>query len=537
MRAPLLVAAGAVCILLGVWLLAGHKEEAPQPTVETAAAPSEPVAMEHVEPAPTERAAVAPPAHEETATRAVLEVLFHDLANEDVQPRAGRLFLHREGSEPTEHEIGGTHPTRIADLEPGRYEHRVRAEGFDESTSTVDVSATTSCTICLTHVNWVGIVVRDASNRSMAEWSQEWGGEPKHFFRGSFRVFLANAPGEAPTGGETKLGGQVESAGTGCAPPGCIGFIAREPGEPKWIGLECLGTFLGWELASPSARSVTFVIDPAAIAARFAEIRMRVLHEETRLPALDAKIALLSDSSRHRRKEQQQVVLDRDGVVVLPRLMPEDYELRVELQAPDVSSEFVQRLVLAPGEHRDLGDILVRSAPPIRVRVVDEEGHEVEDAAVQVGPLVAGTDEDTTYSIHGQPRYWNRDRNGVIAIPQPAFRAVMRAVQMDDRHSRAGLPNLSGPRSANMPAESGTLVIRAPVRVKLSIDPGLLHSVAEIRDELGIVVAKSQLVSAAPWQVQLVPGVYAATARNGSGREGARVSFLVEKEPLSIDLR
>ncbi len=422
---------------------------------------------------------------------------------------------------------------RISDLEAGRYEIRVRIEGFDESVSNVDVSATTSCTIFLTLQNRVGVIVRDTTNRSIAEWSQEWGGEPKNFFQGSFRVFLADAPSDGPTGEETKLTGQVESAGTGC-----IGFVARQPGEPKWIGLECLGTFFGWELASPSARWVTFVLDPSAISARFAELRMRVLHEETRLPALDAKIALLSDSSKHRRKEQQRVALDRDGAVVLSRLMPEDYELRIELSGPDVSSEVVQRLVLAPGEHRDLGDILVRSAPPIRVRVVDEEGRDVEDALVQVGPLVPGTDEDTVYSIHGQPRYWNADRDGVIAIPQPAFRAAMRAVRMirDQRGIRAAL---QGPRSSNVVLESGvrTLVIRAPVRVKLSNDASFALAAAEIRDELGIVVARTQLDALVPWRVDLVRGVYEASARDARGNELARLSFAVDAEPVSIDFR
>jgi hypothetical protein len=538
MKVPLLIAAGAAGVLLAVWLLAGRKAEAPpRPTIETAAAPAAPAATEHVELGATDASdrTTAVPAPEAKATRGVLEVAFKDLANGDVRPKSGRLFLHREGSAATQHEIRGSDPVRISELDAGRYEVRVRAEGYDEGISTVDVSGATSCEVCLMPQNWVGVVVRDANDRSIAEWSLGWGGEPKHFFRGSFRVFLADTPGEAPTGGQAKLAGQVEAAGTGCTPAGCIGFVTREPGAPVWIGLECLGNFYGWQLANPGARSVTFVIDPSTISARFAEIRMRVLHEETRLPALEAKIALLSDSSKHRRKEQQQVALDRDGSVVLSRLMPEDYELRIELQAPDVSSEVVQRLVLAPGEHRDLGDILVRSAPPIRVRVVDEQGNDVQDAAVQVGPLVPGTDEDTTYSIHGQPRYWNRDRNGVIAVPQPAFRAVMRALRMQELRPGVQIHNTG--RSSNTLAANGTLVIRNPVQVELSSEPSLALTAAEIRDELGIVVAKAKLDSFAPWRVALVRGVYEASAHDERGNVLARLSFTVESEPVSIDFR
>jgi hypothetical protein len=102
MRVPLLVAAGAVCILLAVWFLAGRKAEAPpRPTVETAAAPAEPAApaaTEHVELGATDAPdrATAVPATETKPVRGVLEVAFKDLANGDVRPKSGRLSLHRE---------------------------------------------------------------------------------------------------------------------------------------------------------------------------------------------------------------------------------------------------------------------------------------------------------------------------------------------------------------------------------------------------------------------------------------------------------
>src|SRR5580765_581327 len=98
--------------------------------------------MERVELGATERAAVVPPP-EEKAACSVLEVRFKDLANRDLEPHSGRLLLRRDGSAATEHEIRESGPVRISDLESGRYEIRVRVEGFDESTSTVDVSETT----------------------------------------------------------------------------------------------------------------------------------------------------------------------------------------------------------------------------------------------------------------------------------------------------------------------------------------------------------------------------------------------------------
>ena len=123
----------------------------------------------------------------------------------------------------------------------------------------------------------------------------------------------------------------------------------------------------------------------------------------------------------------------------------------------------------------------------------------------------------------------------MIAVPQPAFRAVMRALRMQELRPGVQIHNTG--RSQNTLAANGTLVIRNPVQVELSSEPSLALAAAEIRDELGIVVAKTKLESSTPWRVALVRGVYEASAHDERGNVLARLSFTVETDPVSIELR
>jgi hypothetical protein len=150
-----------------------------------------------------------------------------------------------------------------------------------------------------------------------------------------------------------------------------------------------------------------------------------------------------------------------------------------------------------------------------------------------MGPLVEGADEDTIYSVHGQPRSFSPDRKGEITIPKPSYRAVVRAAARFNPRSASA--DFTGPRSANVLLDDSTvaggvltLVVQEVAPVEFTWTPRLVGSTAEVHDGVGAIVARGSLGSEARWRVKLLPASYLLTAKGPDGREAARTDFRVD---------
>lgn len=374
---------------------------------------------------------------------------------------------------------------------------------------------------------WIAVVVRDERGRPFTALASDLGLEPKRWFVGAFGARTRRAP---PTPGDDAADADPPSrfepprAWQEYELPGSVvGGLRRFDPAPHWVGLEVFGLPLAWEHLPAGAERITFTLRQADLDARFAWLGLRVV-EPGSSPIPDARVTLKADTSAHRRREQSKVATDSDGRVEFERVVPGDYELLTETDhAMDQ-----RRLTLAAGERHDLGDIVLSSGVPIRVRVVDEQAQPCM-AWIEVAPFVAGGRADELYPPnlhrHTQP-------DGTYLLQLPAAPTLVRATGLDPatwhangEHSRNVVVD-----PARAPQGELELVLpRARVLTVTSGDP--LAASVELVDETGIVVAARPLSEQSGATLRVAPGRYSARLLDGRGLElGLRVVELHEAE-------
>jgi hypothetical protein len=290
-----------------------------------------------------------------------------------------------------------------------------------------------------------------------------------------------------------------------------------------WVGLDVLGRTLAWKPVAAGAREVVFELDAAALESRFATLRLRVA-DRSGAPIAGARATLRADTSAHRRADQARVGSDADGRIELARVVPGRYELVVE------SGEALHtaRLDLAPGEHADLGTVVLRLEGGVDLQVLDTEGKGVR-AWIQVGPWREGASASDLY-----PPNLNRltSEDGRYRLPLPSSRAMVRAIpslpehyaQVEERSPSVLVDPDAPPRGAVV------LVVGRTATLELAAaDPGWF----EVVDELGVVVHATTLRAGEVRGARLPPGRYRALRRL-PGEPPRETSFLLGRDPLRV---
>jgi hypothetical protein len=140
---------------------------------------------------------------------------------------------------------------------------------------------------------------------------------------------------------------------------------------PVFVHLTWAGTVLTSVRADENMHEVPLVLDPRALAARLASVRVRVIDAESGLAVAGADVR----ANPRQTKLAMRGVTDANGVCVIANISPElvAFEIKNSAYAP-WSSE----LDVATGGLADLGTVQLMRLGELRVRVVDRAGKPVE---------------------------------------------------------------------------------------------------------------------------------------------------------------
>jgi hypothetical protein len=426
----------------------------------------------------------------------------------------------------------------IDGIEPGSYALRAEATGFDCLGRSLDLSESGDADVVLWPAGWIAVVVRTPEGRPFAEIARDLGVDPQQVFVGAFQVVSHVEP---PDGDSWATASSIEPA-LFIEPPGykswevsgtCIGSLFPRVEPPLWVGLKVFGVPLGWELVPHGAREVVFTLDARAFAAHLATLTLRVVDAATGAPLSDAPLTLLADTSAYRRRDHHEVLPDAEGLVTFDRIVPDRYELSITRG----EAFHQERLALAPGEQRDLGEIAIGTASALVLRVVDEEGQPV-DAWIEVGPYEAGARAEDLY-----PSMISRgtDQDGEHRLACPSRLSIVRAKAIAPGPNGWRMP--SGPCSAHTlldPARLApgalVLVVHEPVDVALDVQ-GIDSGTCEVVDQIGLVVVARTFDAVDPLRtLSLVPGRYHLRIRDAESVVVAEKDFDVERTPGRVTI-
>ncbi|MEW6071675.1 MAG: carboxypeptidase-like regulatory domain-containing protein [Planctomycetota bacterium] len=451
---------------------------------------------------------------------------------------------------PHEVEVRAAAEARIDGLPPGVYTAHVTAAGYHHRAQVFDLSSPAdlvfplggdpAAELCVEErlylwpARWIAVVVLTPDGRPFGALATDLGWEPRQLFVGAFdaRARL-DPPGpdawshaDAATFATWRRPAGHQAWGL---PGSCVGSLELREDPPLWVGLQVLGVPLGWELVPPEAVEATFRLDGAAIAARLARFAVRVVDAAGGAPLSGALVTLRPHVSALRRAELVDVPAPADGRVVLERLVPGEYELSIT----HAGAIHQDRLVLGPGENRNLGAIPLAAGAPFLVRVLDADGDPA-GAWIEIGPYRTGAAADALY-----PPMLSRvtDARGEHWLPRPTGRSIVRATVFA---ARGHYP--TDVRSANvlvdpaaLPAGPLEITVHAPIAVVFETGHPAGRRI-EIADALELLVASPAVPEAAEVQVELAPGRYRARLLDGGGRLLAERGFALDREPLRLSL-
>ncbi|HVS19966.1 MAG TPA: carboxypeptidase-like regulatory domain-containing protein, partial [Planctomycetota bacterium] len=285
---------------------------------------------------------------------------------------------------------------------------------------------------------------------------------------------------------------------------------------------------LAWEHLPAGAETIEFTLRAGDLDARFARLGLRVV-DSGGAPIAGARVTLKADTSAHRRAEQMRVASGADGRVEFERVVPGEYELLVETD----SALGQERLALAAGERREVGDVVLTDGRPIQVRVVDEDGQPAL-AWIEVAPLREGGRADDLYppNLHR-----HTDGQGRFELQLPSTLSIVRATRMDPAR---GPP--TGDRSYDVlvdpqrapPGELALVVARARRVEVTTADP--LAARAELIDVHGVVVAEGRVAVGRPARLDVPPGRYTARLLDGEGQDLGLRELEVRGEDVALTL-
>ncbi len=356
---------------------------------------------------------------------------------------------------------------------------------------------------------WIPIVVQTRDGQPLHALADALGIEPRRLF---VDAFSAHAYPESFDEGEEAPGAPAPAEFH--KPPvyqqwqlceSVVGALfLREP-APMWVRLELHGQPVGMQHLEPGQTELVFRISPAEHEASLARLRLRVLDAQTQAPVAGARATLRADTSAHRRADQEGVPTRDDGTLEFVRVVPGRYELTVQRG----EAQYQERLELAPGDRRDLGDVRLGLGARLGVRVVDEHGDPLL-AYIEVGPCEPGKNVKDLYPpmLH---ELTNEGGRGQLALP--ARVSIVRAQRMDPENMHP-----TGQFSANVrldpehpPAGELLLVIGEQAHVVIRCELAEARAL-KVRDALGLVVFEER-IDAPRWNsgqrtLQLAGGNY-----------------------------
>lgn len=510
-------------------------------------------------PAPSEREALsaepAPQRGSEPTRTATLTLVgrFVQPARKGLKPAQARVILTPAQGTPRQVELRDAEQVRIEGLPALEYTLTIEAPGFVHRAQVLDLGAQAEearehvaqrgaelehdVDLLLWPERWVALRVEGPDGRPYAELATELGMEPVQLFTSAFEVRARLA---APPTGTLDAPGEpdlltfhpVHGHKRWRLPDGSAGSIELHAAPPLWIGLVVHGVPLAWEWLGPEQDELLFRIEPEQLDARLATLRLRVVAEEDGSPVPDAKLTLSAEVSAHRRAEHHDLTADAQGRFELTRIVPGSYELLLTRG----ESLLADAPTFAPGEVRDLGDLVLPLGRAIEI-VVEREDGAPGHAFVEVAPY---RPEQFVEELYPSSQHRFVPPGMTYRLSAPVRPSIVRAAGMDPVDGTRMFP--SG-RSANvlldpeaLPTAPLRLVVHRLRHVAFVLPEGKAAGGERVQvlDALDLIVARADVEGSRTRDVDLVPGDYRVRLVDAQGAQLDELRFEVGDEDLEL---
>jgi hypothetical protein len=306
------------------------------------------------------------------------------------------------------------------------------------------------------------------------------------------------------------------------------GVVRLWEDPPLSLSLVLYHDVLDTKPVAPGQEEVTFTLDPATIDAHLGGVELELVDGDTGVPLAGAMVSL-----------------DGRGMAGPRPLTGEDGRVRIDRQCPGLYTLWVhatgkadlRREVDVPrGRVRDLGQVALEAAVPIRGRAVDPSGNGV---AVEIS--VCALPAPGALPDFGNRRFGG-SADGSFEIPSLGPGTWLLQVKDSARGRLQGnaaewmAPNLIVDTRGG-PVED-LLVPMQPVSAVVvrwtgeRTDDLRVH----VLDERGLLRQVSGFYSAAPTRIDLLPGTWRLEVVDGSRLLLAQTSFVLGDEPVVLEL-
>ncbi|MDA1263727.1 MAG: hypothetical protein O2816_01455 [Planctomycetota bacterium] len=371
--------------------------------------------------------------------------------------------------------------------------------------------------------DWKPIFVRTRDGRPFTALATDQGWRAHETFVHAFSVGAsAQLPGPAdrPSGDEALALWHAAPGYQSVELPGhAIGSLQVTGVPPFWVSLWVHGNLIASQVLHPGQVDVTFELSLEDHLRGMARVRARLIDKDSGTPVIDAVATLKADTSAHRRGDLSEVTPSDEGELIFAHVMPGEHELTIQ-RGDNLVQE---RLELAAGEERDLGDIAIGAGPGIPLKVINPDGEAV-FAWVEIAPYQRGHYAEDLYppNLHR-----TTDEDGTFTLPVPTRPSVVRVrpIELSSfgvSHSPVCSSNaLLDP--ASLPAE---LTIVTAERCWVRLVPNSTWDAGHrltLEDELGIVVDQATSASADDLFAETVAGTYTVRRYEGTTELGSLV--------------
>ena len=408
-------------------------------------------------------------------------VLLHGrLATSDGSPLPERILLGARGPGGWRSATTLEDAWAIPNLAPGTWRLEVRADGFRQQRTSIDVGDRPEqiVDVTLEPAPTLRVVAVTPEGTSLATRL----GDP------AMQRYLHVVATPEPLAGDLPPTDNVHVMDVG------IGRLRgnRQPGQPiaddGWMGdlwldrdppasaaLLLRHAVLAQQPITVGQRELRFVINPATIQGTLASVTLRVVDGATGMP-LSADVGVTLSSAQGGGHNGSP---DSDGVVRFEGVAPGLYELRVG--GITERESYRNELRVRPGTDLDVGDVILHPARLLRGRVLDTAGAPLPAAQLHWTDLA-----NLTWPRElADRRYWKTDAEGRFVIQHVGPRRYVVVVTHGDL---CGVSVLDGG------AEEAEIRLRPVGSLDVTAPMGTLEGyVATLRDADGVPVAAARI--------------------------------------------
>lgn len=419
---------------------------------------------------------------------------------------------------------------RAETLSTGAWCVEIQAEGYLPLRTTTEINATSGLVserYVMWPENWVRVRVITTDGRPYSDLARELGFDSGQVFEEGFRVWRAPSLPEAAAQWPATLAvpGRADawissSTHHRSEEPRTVAVVRRFPVGSTWVAVAFHSHFLGWQEAPPGADAVAFEMTLDKLEAQLGALRGRVVDPISRAAIVDARARLVCAVGQRNRADTVNPPIDPLSGFSVQSLLPGEYDLTIS--APD-RAERSQHIVIEPGRELDLGDLELDVAPPLEIRVFDQQGKPVR-AQIQFGEWRPGASvwdcvtNDAVYT----------DDAGVLRRSTPASKVVARiSAQKPNSGDNPQYDTFAPAYILLEPSPSAQHVevaIPSYFDCELELPPG-------IPDEVTVHIVNSlELIVATGPYVELPAGVFRALLLDGEAKQLGTHEFTVPRD-------